>query len=903
MKKYVERGMSAFAFAIALMVVSLLGSGVAQEVAPYQGLGGVCAIRHEFDAARHKTLYRVGVLAIRGFEAAQDEFNKTFTDYLTLTAGQQFDPPISFQIKPLNFNLLFSDVEEAVVDFIYVNPSGFSCIESEYTARSLVSQISRRNVGGETFALKKFGGVIATRWDRDDINSLQDLKNKIIAAASISGLGSGQMQFLEMQRAGMSYINDPKQLVFTSNQGKVVNGVLSGEFDVGFIRTDQLERTIDADGNPVNVSEFKIIEPRINYIDGDPFPFKGEDRQIVVLVCAKEGTGHASTPLYPEWNVAALNHVAEDVSREVQTALIALAEHARVGKALLACNATYEDEAFCASDANFGDTNMIRCDTTPEIALAALEAMERGKYSGWQTTLSYMQLRSMQEGTGFIRQDEGTNIWRCVRSEEIYDAITCPTGFYRKSKNEVARSCSLIGLECKEGFQCLCSPCAEIEVCYDGVKIRGNCVSYETFLPSLLVPIFLLIFVFVHFYVVYKRKMADSVWDIKPKELTFDDPSTIIGFGTFGCVHLAEYRGTQVAVKKIIPAGEFKGLEQPDRDIEMNPGLRSVAYGKLKMKRKTGGKTGTVSHSTSGRLLSRKDLKNDLVHEMRQLSRLRHPCITTIMGAVMNGVSEPMLIMEYMVRKTSLLCEWLQGELSTSNVPFPSTQYIQAFGSLYDVLRDASLQRQIEEHQMPILQDIARGIRFLHAANPQVIHGDLKSKKITHLAEFSVLIDANFHAKVSDFGLSVKRRSGASGTPYWMAPELLELRSHNTAQSDIFAYGILMFEIFARSNPYDGEDADVVLEQICDVSINRRPVMPVNCPLKMCELFAECVKWDPAERPTAEAIDLLLRVEGSVKERIFRLENLNRDLAEANAKIETASAMQLQHFACMSHGA
>ena len=39
-----------------------------------------------------------------------------------------------------------------------------------------------------------------------------------------------------------------------------------------------------------------------------------------------------------------------------------------------------------------------------------------------------------------------------------------------------------------------------------------------------------------------------------------------------------------------------------------------------------------------------------------------------------------------------------------------------------------------------------------------------------------------------------------------MAPELLELRSHNTAQSDIFAYGILMFEIFARSNPYDGED-------------------------------------------------------------------------------------------------
>lgn len=45
---------------------------------------------------------------------------------------------------------------------------------------------------------------------------------------------------------------------------------------------------------------------------------------------------------------------------------------------------------------------------------------------------------------------------------------------------------------------------------------------------------------------------------------------------------------------------------------------------------------------------------------------------------------------------------------------------MQAFGSLYDVLRDESLQTQVNENQMQILQDIARGLRFLHAANPQV---------------------------------------------------------------------------------------------------------------------------------------------------------------------------------------
>jgi serine/threonine protein kinase len=218
----------------------------------------------------------------------------------------------------------------------------------------------------------------------------------------------------------------------------------------------------------------------------------------------------------------------------------------------------------------------------------------------------------------------------------------------------------------------------------------------------------------------------------------------------------------------------------------------------------------------------------------------------------------------------------------------------QAFGSLYDVLRDETLHSQLVESQMQILQDVCRGVRFLHAANPQVIHGDLKAK--------NVLIDANFHAKVSDFGLSDKKRVGASGTPFWMAPELLESRTSNTAASDMFAFGILMFELFARLNPYEneGEDADRIIDQICNRSINMRPILPSTCSTKMQDLYRDCTDWDPAKRPTAEAADLLLRVEFSVKERVFTLEKLNRELAEANAKIASASAMQLQHFACMS---
>jgi ABC-type phosphate/phosphonate transport system substrate-binding protein len=241
----------------------------------YNGYGGACQIVKEFDPSRHKETYTVGVLAIRGLEEAYTEFNKTFSEYLTATAGQRFDPPIRFEMRALDFVALFNDTSAGLVDFIYVNPSAFSCIESEYEAYSLASQVSLRIVKGVKYDLKKFGGVIAALADNDQINTITDLRGKIVAAASISGLGSGQLQFREMLKAGLNYLNDPKQLVFTSNQGKVVSGLLKGEFDVGFIRTDQLETSVDAEGNPVDLSVFKIIDAKPNLnIDGTPFPFQ-----------------------------------------------------------------------------------------------------------------------------------------------------------------------------------------------------------------------------------------------------------------------------------------------------------------------------------------------------------------------------------------------------------------------------------------------------------------------------------------------------------------------------------------------------------------------------------------------------------------------------------------------------
>ena len=55
-------------------------------------------------------------------------------------------------------------------------------------------------------------------------------------------------------------------------------------------------------------------------------------------------------------------------------------------------------------------------------------------------------------------------------------------------------------------------------------------------------------------------------------------------------------------------------------------------------------------------------------------------------------------------------------------------------------------------------------MRFLHAADPPIVHGDLKSA--------NVLVDENFRAKITDFGL-FKRKVLFVGTPFFVDPEYI----------------------------------------------------------------------------------------------------------------------------------
>jgi serine/threonine protein kinase len=155
--------------------------------------------------------------------------------------------------------------------------------------------------------------------------------------------------------------------------------------------------------------------------------------------------------------------------------------------------------------------------------------------------------------------------------------------------------------------------------------------------------------------------------------------------------------------------------------------------------------------------------------------------------------------------------------------------------------------RLTESEARPIFREILRGLAFAHAKG--LVHRDIKPS--------NVLVDKSGRARIMDFGISImaggaeKSLTAAGetiGSPWYMSPEQILHPQQVDQRTDIYALGILLYEMLTGSVPYDGEtDFAVADQQVRAPARDPREKHP-DISEAVARIVLKAMAKDPADR-------------------------------------------------------
>ena len=146
--------------------------------------------------------------------------------------------------------------------------------------------------------------------------------------------------------------------------------------------------------------------------------------------------------------------------------------------------------------------------------------------------------------------------------------------------------------------------------------------------------------------------------------------------------------------------------------------------------------------------------------------------------------------------------------------------------------------------KLTIAIQIARALEYVHKA--RIIHRDIKPE--------NVHINAAGVVKLMDFGiaktedLSMTRAGYVLGTPHYMSPEQVKGEKINELV-DVYAFGILLFELFTGQKPIAGDTVERIFYCILNEPLDLSPLATAGLPQAVIDLVAACTAKKPADRP------------------------------------------------------
>ncbi|XP_002737420.1 mixed lineage kinase domain-like protein [Saccoglossus kowalevskii] len=147
----------------------------------------------------------------------------------------------------------------------------------------------------------------------------------------------------------------------------------------------------------------------------------------------------------------------------------------------------------------------------------------------------------------------------------------------------------------------------------------------------------------------------------------------------------------------------------------------------------------------------------------------------------------------------------------------------------------------------------ACGIYRIHNAKPPMLHRSISSSKF--------LVNEDLHIKISDCGFSLTkasaRRHESSSTKTtlkYIAPEhLQDVHTSYTVKSEVYSYGIVMWEIATLKEPFEGKTDSGVQKYVCEEK-KKEGIEDPKCPVEFADLIDKCRSYDAFVRPTFDVI-------------------------------------------------
>nr|XP_005910578.1 PREDICTED: muscle, skeletal receptor tyrosine-protein kinase isoform X5 [Bos mutus] len=299
-------------------------------------------------------------------------------------------------------------------------------------------------------------------------------------------------------------------------------------------------------------------------------------------------------------------------------------------------------------------------------------------------------------------------------------------------------------------------------------------------------------------------------------------------------------------------------LEYPRNNIEYVRDIGEGAFGRVFQARAPGLLPYEPFTMVAVKMLKEEasaDMQADFQREAALMAEFDNPNIVKLLGVC--AVGKPMcLLFEYMAYGD--LNEFLRSMaphpgrgLSPSDLPPGS----QASSPGPPPLSCAE--------QLCIARQVAAGMAYL--SERKFVHRDLATR--------NCLVGENMVVKIADFGLSrniysadyYKANENDAIPIRWMPPESIFYNRYTT-ESDVWAYGVVLWEIFSYGlQPYYGMAHEEVIYYVRDGNILS---CPENCPLELYNLMRLCWSKVPADRPSFSSIHRILermceRAEGS----------------------------------------